>query len=205
MVYFEITTDNGAPFCCQGEWVPTLEQANDFATLIRHWDGFVARISNIKVTSVREVTEDYVIKQGESIDNLPYFPARAHYADKFHLHTDGRIKWIYWNPDGHGGKGQFVEHCLDNMHILKVGLLYDGNGSYDVGKFFELLNDYGKQHLHDNDGSEDFAGYEQWFIDNGNFHLFSCTADTMAKLHLFADLDDERRGELMKNLQKHTL
>jgi len=84
-------------------------------------------------------------------------------------------------------------------------LLYDGNGSYDVGKFFESLSDYGKQYLHDNDGSEDFAGYEQWFIDNGNFHLFSCTADTMTKLHLFADLDDERRGELMKNLQKHTL
>ena len=102
---------------------------------------------------------------------------------------------------GNEGKGQFIEHCLCAEDILEIGLIYDVDGNYQTDTFFDRLNDSGKQYLHDNDGSEGFSACAKDFLDDARFHLFGCTNDTMAKLVLFAECNEEQREDLLKSLK----
>jgi hypothetical protein len=192
--YFEIKFIDGICIYCQGRRVPNLESATSFCQTHEAADGTKTKLLSVKLSHVVEVTKAEALKYGKCQPEFPLYEPSMHETgydiDKFQLHPDGRIHLVYWNPDGNGEKGQFVEHCFHADNIQKIGLIFDGDGNCDTGTFIEKLNEYGKQYLWDNDGSDDFAGFEEEFFDDNCFHLIGSTDRTMIRLVEFAACED---------------
>ena len=201
MKYFEIKFNDGICIYCKGRRVPNLESATNFCQTHETADGTKMLLHSVKLSNVVEVSEADALKYGKCQPEFPIYEPSMHDSgydtDKFQLHPDGRIHLVYWNPDGYGGKGQFVEHCLHADNIREIGIIYDDKGNYDAGTFIEELNEYGKQYLWDNDGSEDFAEFEEEFFDEKFFHLIGSTDETMLKLVVFAACEDNDSREEM--------
>jgi hypothetical protein len=197
--YFEIKYSDGICIYCKGRRVPNLENATYFCQAYETSEGIKMQLTSVKLLHVVEVSEADALKYGKYQPEFPLYEPTIHDAgydsDKFLLHPDGRIHWVYWNPDGFGEKGQFVQHCLSDDNIRKVGVIYDDNGNYDSGKFYERLNDYGKQYLWDNDGSDEFSVFEEEFFDDSKYHIIDCTDETMLKLVNFAACEDNNARE----------
>lgn len=101
--------------------------------------------------------------------------------DKFYLRDDGQIEQLYYNPDGYGGKGQYVSDNYSYQDILDAATQADGS----VKKFFEHFYGVSKQYLIDNDGGNEFKAEESRFY--GDKHdLMGCTEETASHLVEFA-------------------
>ena len=109
------------------------------------------------------------------------------FVDKFHLQPNGRIEWAYYNPDGYGEQGQYVQHILYHNDVLMA--MDEGGGITDA--FWEHLMELGKQYLIDNDGGADFKAMEDHFnSDIWDYH--GMTGATQTALITFAQRVQER-------------
>ena len=99
----------------------------------------------------------------------------AEYTDAFFV-NDGsnNVEWVYYNPDGNDGKGQFVNNLISYEDILKAAELHT-----DEKEFFDYLGSVAKQTLSD-------YGTKEYKEDYEHFHsavdLTDCTKETMQSL-----------------------
>lgn len=73
--------------------------------------------------------------------------------DVFYLFEDGRIHWVYYNPDS-VSEGQYVLLIFTTEDIVDAS-----NATNNMDDFFDYLQEYAKEYLIDR-GTEDFESYE---------------------------------------------
>lgn len=73
--------------------------------------------------------------------------------DVFYLFEDGRIHWVYYNPDSIS-EGQYVLLIFTTEDIIDAS-----NVTNNMDDFFEYIQEYAKEYLIDR-GTEDFENYE---------------------------------------------
>lgn len=73
--------------------------------------------------------------------------------DVFYLFEDGRIHWVYYNPDS-VSEGQYVLLIFTTEDIIDAL-----NATNNMDDFFDYLQEYAKEYLIDR-GTEDFESYE---------------------------------------------
>lgn len=73
--------------------------------------------------------------------------------DIFYLFEDGRIHWIYYNPDS-VSEGQYVLLIFTTEDIIDAS-----NATNNMDDFFDYIQEYAKEYLIDR-GTEDFESYE---------------------------------------------
>ena len=99
----------------------------------------------------------------------------ADYTDAFFV-NDGsnNVEWVYHNPDGNDGKGQFVNNLISYEDILKAAELHT-----DENEFFDYLGSVAHQTISD-------YGTKEYKEDYEHFHsavdLTDCTKETMQAL-----------------------
>ena len=103
-------------------------------------------------------------------------------TDVFELFGDGRVHWIYYNPDGNGGNGQYVETNFDTT------IIQEASTATTEQEFFDFIGMRSKQYLIDNDGSDDFEQMRQKILTE-DYNLRGCTAETMKALKTFAGVN----------------
>ena len=99
----------------------------------------------------------------------------AEYTDAFFV-NDGsnNVEWVYYNPDGNDGKGQFVNNLVSYEDILKAAELHS-----DEKEFFDYLGSVAKQTLSDYGTKEYKEDYEYF---HSAVDLTDCTKETMQAL-----------------------
>ena len=99
----------------------------------------------------------------------------ANYRDAFFV-NDGsnNVEWVYYNPDGNDGKGQFVNNLISYEDILKAAELHT-----DEKAFFDYLGSVAKQTLSDYGTKEYKEDYEYF---HSAVDLTDCTKETMQAL-----------------------
>ncbi len=99
----------------------------------------------------------------------------ANYTDAFFV-NDGsnNVEWVYYNPDGNDGKGQFVNNLISYEDILKAAELYT-----DEKEFFDYLGTVAKQTLSDY-GTKEYKDDYEYF--HSAVDLTDCTKETMQAL-----------------------
>lgn len=97
------------------------------------------------------------------------------YTDAFFV-NDGsnNVEWVYYNPDGNDGKGQFVHNLFTYDDIITAADLYA-----DEKDFFDYLGFVSKQTISDR-GTEEFESYFEYF--HASVDLTGCTKETMQSL-----------------------
>lgn len=97
------------------------------------------------------------------------------YTDAFFV-NDGsnNVEWVYYNPDGNDGKGQFVNNLISYEDILKAADLYT-----DEKEFFDYLGSVAKQTLSDY-GTKEYKDDYEYF--HSAVDLTDCTKETMHAL-----------------------
>lgn len=100
--------------------------------------------------------EDELIPEAKRILNAlnpftDYVPKDT--DDIFYLFEDGRIHWIYYNPDS-VSEGQYVLLIFTTEDIIEASNLTNNKDD-----FFDYIQEYAKEYLIDR-GSEDFESYE---------------------------------------------
>ena len=73
--------------------------------------------------------------------------------DVFYLFEDGRIHWVYYNPDS-VSEGQYVLLIFTTEDIIDAS-----NATNNMDDFFDYLQEYAKEYLIDRE-TEDFESYE---------------------------------------------
>lgn len=73
--------------------------------------------------------------------------------DVFYLFENGRIHWVYYNPDS-VSEGQYVLLIFTTEDIIDAS-----NATNNMDDFFDYLQEYAKEYLIDR-GTEDFESYE---------------------------------------------
>lgn len=73
--------------------------------------------------------------------------------DVFYLFEDGRIHWVYYNPDS-VSEGQYVLLIFTTEDIIDAS-----NATNNMDNFFDYLQEYAKEYLVDR-GTKDFESYE---------------------------------------------
>lgn len=102
-------------------------------------------------------------------------PLAANYTDVFFVnHNNQNVEWLYYNPDGNDGKGQFVNNLIVYEDIIEAADLYS-----DEKEFFDYLGSIAHQTISD-------YGTKEYKEDYGYFHsaadLTDCTKETMQAL-----------------------
>ena len=99
----------------------------------------------------------------------------ANYTDAFFV-NDGsnNVEWVYYNPDGNDGKGQFVNNLISYEDILKAAELH-----IDEKDFFDYLGSVAHQTLSDYGTKEYKEDYEYF---HSAVDLTDCTKETMQAL-----------------------
>lgn len=100
--------------------------------------------------------EDELIPEAKRILNAlnpftDYVPKDT--DDIFYLFEDGRIHWVYYNPDS-VSEGQYVLLIFTTEDIIDAS-----NATNNMDDFFDYLQEYAKEYLIDR-GTEDFESYE---------------------------------------------
>ena len=97
------------------------------------------------------------------------------YTDAFFV-NDGsnNVEWVYYNPDGNDGNGQFVNNLFSYEDILKAAELYT-----DEKEFFDYLGSVSHQTLSDYGTKEYKEDYEYF---HSAVDLTDCTKETMQAL-----------------------
>ena len=99
----------------------------------------------------------------------------ANYTDAFFINKEnGSFDWLYYNPDGHDGNGQFV---INHFYLADVFEAADAHKEAD--DFFDYLGTVARQELADN-GTEDFRKALERF--HGNPDLMDLTDETMISI-----------------------
>lgn len=73
--------------------------------------------------------------------------------DVFYLFEDGRIHWVYYNPDS-VSEGQYVLLIFTTEDIIDAS-----NATNNMDDFFDYIQEYAKEYLIDRD-TEEFENYE---------------------------------------------
>ena len=99
----------------------------------------------------------------------------ANYTDAFFI-NDGsnNVEWVYYNPDGNDGKGQFVNNLISYEDILEAAKLHS-----DEKEFFDYLGSVAKQTLSDY-GTKEYKDDYEYF--HSAVDLTDCTKETMQAL-----------------------
>ena len=99
----------------------------------------------------------------------------ANYTDAFFV-NDGsnNVEWVYYNPDGNDGKGQFVNNLISYEDIIKAAELHT-----DEKEFFDYLGSVAHQTLSDYGTKEYEEDYEYF---HSAVDLTDCTKETMQAL-----------------------
>ncbi len=99
----------------------------------------------------------------------------ANYTDAFFV-NDGsnNVEWVYYNPDGNDGKGQFVNNLFSYEDILIAAELHT-----DEIEFFEYLGSVAHQTLSDY-GTKEYKDDYEYF--HSAVDLTDCTKETMQAL-----------------------
>ena len=97
------------------------------------------------------------------------------YTDAFFV-NDGsnNVEWVYYNPDGNDGNGQFVHNLFTYDDIITAADLYA-----DEKDFFDYLGFVSKQTISDR-GTKKFDSYFEYF--HASVDLTGCTKETMLSL-----------------------
>ena len=99
----------------------------------------------------------------------------ADYTDAFFINKEnGSFDWLYYNPDGNDGKGQFI---INHFYLADVFEAADAHKEADG--FFDYLGTVARQELADN-GTEDFRKALERF--HGNPDLTDLTDETMTSI-----------------------
>ena len=99
----------------------------------------------------------------------------ANYTDAFFINKEnGSFDWLYYNPDGNDGKGQFV---INHFYLSDIFEAADAHKEADG--FFDYLGTVARQELADN-GTEDFRKALERF--HGNPDLMDLTDETMISI-----------------------
>ncbi len=99
----------------------------------------------------------------------------ANYTDAFFVNDGSKnVEWVYYNPDGNDGKGQFVNNLFTFDDIKKAAKLYT-----DEKSFFDYLGSVSKQTLSDY-GTKEYKDDYEYFHSAIDFA--DCTKDTMQYL-----------------------
>ncbi|MBR3596041.1 MAG: DEAD/DEAH box helicase family protein [Clostridia bacterium] len=99
----------------------------------------------------------------------------ADYTDAFFINKEnGSFDWLYYNPDGNDGNGQFV---INHFYLADVFEAADAHKEADG--FFDYLGTVARQELADN-GTEDFRKALEQF--HGNPDLTDLTSETMISI-----------------------
>lgn len=107
----------------------------------------------------------------------------AEYTDAFFVNDGSKnVEWVYYNPDGNHGKGQFVNNLISYEDILKAADLYT-----DEKEFFDYLGSVAHQTLSDYGTKEYKEDYEYF---HSAVDLTDCTKETMQSL-----IDEARSAE----------
>ncbi len=99
----------------------------------------------------------------------------AEYTDAFFV-NDGsnNVEWVYYNPDGNDGKGQFVNNLITYEDILRAAELHT-----DEKEFFDYLGTVAHQTLSDY-GTKEYKDDYEYF--HSAVDLTDCTKETMQAL-----------------------
>ena len=97
------------------------------------------------------------------------------YDDAFYVDRDKEmVSWMYYNPDGNGGKGQFV---TNNFHFEVI--LEAAQKHTDFNDFFDFLGTVSQQEIADY-GSEFFDSASDYFHEQPDYT--ECSLETMQAL-----------------------
>lgn len=97
------------------------------------------------------------------------------YDDAFYVDRDKEIvSWMYYNPDGNDGKGQFVTNTFHFEVILEAAQKHA-----DFKDFFDYLGTVSQQEFADY-GSEFFDGANEYFHEQPDYT--ECSLETMQAL-----------------------
>ncbi|MBR6775593.1 MAG: hypothetical protein IKM23_07785, partial [Bacteroidales bacterium] len=97
------------------------------------------------------------------------------YDDAFYVDRDKEIvSWMYYNPDGNDGKGQFVTNSFHFEVILEAAQKHA-----DFKDFFDYLGTVSQQEFADY-GSEFFDGANEYFHEQPDYT--ECSLETMQAL-----------------------
>ncbi len=97
------------------------------------------------------------------------------YDDAFYVDRDKEIvSWMYYNPDGNDGKGQFVTNSFHFEVVLEAAQLHA-----DFKDFFDYLGTVSQQEFADY-GSEFFDGANEYFHEQPDYT--ECSLETMQAL-----------------------
>ena len=117
------------------------------------------------------------------------------YTDAFFV-NDGsnNVEWVYYNPDGNDGNGQFVHNLFTYDDIITAADLYA-----EEKDFFDYLGFVSKQTISDR-GTEEFDNYIAYF--HASVDLTGCTKETM--LSLVSEAESVERSILIDEKAKNT-
>lgn len=102
------------------------------------------------------------------------FKASKHTDAFFINEVNGNVEWVYFNPDGNHGRGQFVSNLFTFNDVLDSAEKHK-----DENSFFDYLGTVAKQTLADN-GTKEYIEYYVYF--NSAVDLIDCSMRTMQAL-----------------------
>lgn len=102
------------------------------------------------------------------------FKASKHTDAFFINEVNNNVEWVYFNPDGNDGKGQFVSNLFTFNDILDAAEKYK-----DENSFFDYLGSVAKQTLADR-GTKEYIEHYMYFYSAVD--LTDCSIRTMQAL-----------------------
>ena len=148
-----------------------------------------SNIGIIVTDTDRGIVDRYPVPSAE-IDNTD-----AAYTDAFFV-NDGsnNVEWVYYNPDGNDGNGQFVHNLFTYDDIITAADLYA-----DEKDFFDYLGFVSKQTISDR-GTKEFDNYIAYLP--APVDLTGCTKETM--LSLVSEAESVERSVLTDEKAENT-
>ena len=97
------------------------------------------------------------------------------HTDSFFINeVNNTVEWVYFNPDGNNGRGQFISNLFTFNDVLDAA-----EKNKDVNSFFDYLGSVAKQTLADR-GTKEYVEYYVYFYSAVD--LTDCSIRTMQAL-----------------------
>lgn len=120
---------------------------------------------------------------------------------------NGEFLWVYFNPDGNDGKGQFVEMHVDENDLkeaFKARMTVEKAYIEDISleAFVQTLYQNAHTELIDNDGSEGYEEYKAMMLSDDHDFSFESTIDNAVKNKVVKDFMTEN-SDLLQQLERN--
>ncbi len=120
---------------------------------------------------------------------------------------NGEFLWVYYNPDGNDGKGQFVEMHVDENDLkeaFKARMTVEKAYIEDISleAFVQALYQNAHTELIDNDGSEGYEEYKAMMLSDDHDFSIESTIDNTVGNKAVKDFMTEN-SELLQQLERN--